>query len=139
MPPLPQALAEMAPPLAKLVAPVVEQVAQRLTKGHRTSAKPLSVPTLLTQANRSAGRDRVRTAPSRVAKTPRVETPAGCRECEVVLEDLVPAEPLARQMSYAAKWPAEHWTLAFQGNVHNIPGEDYRLIRAEIEKAAEAQ
>ena len=54
-------------------------------------------------------------------------------------DDLVPAEPLARQMIYASKWPAEHWTLAFQGNVHNIPEEDYQIIRAEIEKAAEAQ
>ena len=51
-------------------------------------------------------------------------------------EDLVPAEPIARQMIYATKWPPEHWTLAFQGNVHNVPREDYELIRSEIEKAA---
>jgi predicted RNA-binding protein len=51
-------------------------------------------------------------------------------------DQLVPAEPIARQMIYAQKWPAEHWTLAFQGNVHNIPEEDYELIRGEIEKAA---
>lgn len=51
-------------------------------------------------------------------------------------DDLVPAEPIARQMTYATKWPAEHWTLAFQGNVHNIPEEDYKLIRSEIEKSA---
>ena len=47
-----------------------------------------------------------------------------------------PAEPLARQMTYAKKWPAEHWTLAFQGNVHLVPEEDYALIRAAIEAAA---
>lgn len=52
-------------------------------------------------------------------------------------DDLVPAEPLARQMTYASKWPPEHWTLAFQGNVHNIPESDYDLIRHEIEKAAQ--
>ncbi|HWV36228.1 MAG TPA: EVE domain-containing protein [Thermomicrobiales bacterium] len=51
-------------------------------------------------------------------------------------DDLVPAEPLARQMTYASKWPAEHWTLAFQGNVHPIPESDYELIRHEIEKSA---
>jgi predicted RNA-binding protein len=51
-------------------------------------------------------------------------------------DDLVPAEPIARQMVYASKWPAANWTLAFQGNVHNVPREDYELIRAEIEKAA---
>ena len=51
-------------------------------------------------------------------------------------DDFVSAEPLARQMTYAKKWPAEHWTLAFQGNVHLIPKEDYILIRQAIEGAA---
>ena len=51
-------------------------------------------------------------------------------------DDLVPAEPLARQMVYASKWPAANWTLAFQGNVHKIPREDYELIRGAIEQAA---
>jgi predicted RNA-binding protein len=50
-------------------------------------------------------------------------------------EAFVPAEGIARQMVYASKWPAEHWTLAFQGNVHLIPEDDYRLIRAAIEAA----
>lgn len=49
--------------------------------------------------------------------------------------EFVSAEPLARQMVYASKWPAEHWTLAFQGNVHLVPEEDYVLIRAAIEQA----
>lgn len=87
MPPLPQALAEMAPHLAKLAAPVVEQVAQRLTHGYETTAKPLTIPTLLTQANRSAGRDRVRTSAKRGNSTIRLDAPAGCRECGVILED----------------------------------------------------
>ncbi len=47
----------------------------------------------------------------------------------------VPAERIARKMVYASKWPAEHWTLAFQGNVHLIPEEDYRLIREAIASA----
>jgi len=51
-------------------------------------------------------------------------------------EDFIPAEGLARQMAYARKWPAEHWTLAFQGNVHLIPEEDYLLIREAIEATA---
>jgi len=50
-------------------------------------------------------------------------------------DDFVSAEPLARQMTYAKKWPAEHWTLAFQGNVHLVPEEDYELIRKAIENA----
>lgn len=52
------------------------------------------------------------------------------------IEDAVPAEPIARQMAYVAKWPAANWTLAFQGNVHEIGGDDYRLIRKAIEAAA---
>lgn len=50
-------------------------------------------------------------------------------------ESFVPAEGLARQMIHASKWPAANWTLAFQGNVHLIPEEDYILIRAAIEAA----
>ena len=59
-------------------------------------------------------------------------------EPDIALDDdrFVPAEPLARQMEYAKKWPAEHWTLAFQGNVHLVPEGDYELIRAAIEVAA---
>ena len=49
--------------------------------------------------------------------------------------DFVDAQPIARQMDYAKKWPAENWTLAFQGNVHLIPESDYLLIRAALEAA----
>jgi hypothetical protein len=56
---------------------------------------------------------------------------------DLILDDaeFVSAEPLARQMEYAKKWPAEHWTLAFQGNVHLVPEGDYELIRAALEAA----
>jgi predicted RNA-binding protein len=50
--------------------------------------------------------------------------------------ELVDAEPLARQMEYASRYPAANWTLAFQGNVHPINESDYALIRAAIDKAA---
>jgi hypothetical protein len=39
---------------------------------------------------------------------------------------------MARQMTYTKKWPAQHWRLAFQGNVHVLPKEDYDLIRREM-------
>jgi hypothetical protein len=52
------------------------------------------------------------------------------------LEEAVPAEGVARRMAYVAKWPADNWTLAFQGNVHEISADDYRLIRDAIEAAA---
>lgn len=29
---------------------------------------------------------------------------------------------------HAKRWPAKNWTLAFQGNVHRLGGEDYKLI-----------
>jgi hypothetical protein len=53
---------------------------------------------------------------------------------DMILPDdaFVPAEGVARRMTYAAKWPAANWTLAFQGNVHEIGEADYRLIRDEI-------
>ena len=55
-------------------------------------------------------------------------------EPDVILEadTYVPAEPIARQMVYATKWPAENWTLAFQGNVHEIGNDDYELIRRAV-------
>ena len=67
MPSLPQALAELAPELGKLAAPVVEQVAQRLAEGRGSATQPFSIPTLLTEANRSAGRDGVRVKVKREA------------------------------------------------------------------------
>ena len=57
---------------------------------------------------------------------------------EVVLprEGWVPAEGLARKLTYVQKWPAEHWRLAFQGNVHEIPESDFEIVRSEIDRAA---
>lgn len=48
------------------------------------------------------------------------------------LDHAVPAEGIARRMVYATKWPAANWTLAFQGNVHEIGDDDFALIRGEI-------
>lgn len=44
----------------------------------------------------------------------------------------VPAEPVARQMTYVAKWPEKNWTLAFQGNVHKIDDDDFARIEAAL-------
>ncbi len=56
---------------------------------------------------------------------------------ELVLDDgaFIPAEPVARQMTYVAKWPAANWTLAFQGNVHKIDDDDFNLIERELRAA----
>lgn len=59
---------------------------------------------------------------------------------DIVLDepDWTPAEPVARQMTYVAKWPANNWTLAFQGNVHVIEKPDFDLIRDAIEARKKA-
>lgn len=48
----------------------------------------------------------------------------------------IAAEGVARKLAYVAKWPPEHWRLAFQGNVHEISEADFAILRSEIEKAA---
>ena len=55
---------------------------------------------------------------------------------DLPVAEAIPAEPIARRMTYVAKWPAANWTLAFQGNVHEIGEGDYELIRQAIEAAA---
>jgi predicted RNA-binding protein len=66
--------------------------------------------------------------PFRVKLTPVITLPDA---------DFVPAEPLARQMTYASKWPAANWTLAFQGNVHKIDDHDFELIERALRAAAQ--
>lgn len=51
-------------------------------------------------------------------------------------DELLPAEPIARNMEHVAKWPAANWTLAFQGNVHKISRADFELIASALEAAA---
>ena len=53
----------------------------------------------------------------------------------LAVADAIPAEPIARRMAYVAKWPSANWTLAFQGNVHEIGENDYRLILDAIASA----
>ena len=36
------------------------------------------------------------------------------------------------------KWPAEHWTLAFQGQLRTVSEADARLLERRIEAAAGA-
>src|SRR5207244_4544606 len=48
----------------------------------------------------------------------------------------VPADGLARTLTYVQQWPAEDWRLALPGHVHEISGSDFELRRSEIDKAA---
>lgn len=60
LPPVTKVLAESALSWAKLLAPVVEQVAQRLRADARSERVSGAMPTPLTQTNRKAARQRVR-------------------------------------------------------------------------------
>jgi hypothetical protein len=56
----------------------------------------------------------------------------------VVLDeaDYVPAALLVERMQYAQKWPAQHWRLAFQGNVRPWPEEDFALVEQAMAEVA---
>lgn len=76
------------------------------------------------------------------AKKPNEDYPWRVRiEPEIMLDagSYVDVKEVAPRMEYIKKWPAEHWRLAFQGNLHQIPASDYEMIRGEIEQAAKAR
>lgn len=43
--------------------------------------------------------------------------------------DYVPSEDFKDKLTYLKKWPAKYWKLGFQGNVHEIPKEDYLILK----------
>ena len=49
---------------------------------------------------------------------------------ELVLDepDWLPAEAVAHELDHVRKWPAEHWTLAFQGQLRTVSDHDARLL-----------
>lgn len=49
---------------------------------------------------------------------------------EVVLEDheWIPAESLVDELEHIDKWPREHWTLAFQGQIRPVSEHDARTL-----------
>ena len=47
-------------------------------------------------------------------------------------EDFVPARELVGELEHAAKWPAEHWHLAFQGQLRTVSNHDAALLRERI-------
>jgi predicted RNA-binding protein len=58
----------------------------------------------------------------------------------IVLEEdeFVPAVELVDQLEHAAKWPLEHWHLAFQGQLRAVSEADARLLESRIRAAAGA-
>jgi hypothetical protein len=58
-------------------------------------------------------------------------------EPELVLEEdaWVAAETLAGELEHVAKWPAEHWTLAFQGQIRPVSDHDASVLLERLEAA----
>lgn len=50
-------------------------------------------------------------------------------------DDYVPMADLVPLLEYPKRWPAEHWTLAFQGNVHMLSDADYDIIAEALDAA----
>lgn len=67
------------------------------------------------------------TYPYRFKTVPELILPAG---------RLLPVAEWVHEMQYVKKWPPEHWRLAFQGNVHLLPEEDYQLIEGKLRARA---
>ncbi len=44
-------------------------------------------------------------------------------------KDYVPSEMFKDSLKYLKKWPVKYWKLGFQGNVHEIPKEDFETIK----------
>jgi predicted RNA-binding protein len=61
-------------------------------------------------------------------------------EPELVLDEdgFVPAVELAGELEHVRKWPAEHWQLAFQGQLRTVSEADSDLIERRLRRAAPA-
>ena len=55
---------------------------------------------------------------------------------EIVLdeEQHIDAGLLAHRLDYIRRWPPENWYMAFQGNLHLLPKNDFFLIEEEMKK-----
>ncbi len=53
-------------------------------------------------------------------------------------ESFVPAADLAHALEHVRKWPAEHWKLAFQGQLRTVSEADARLLGERLRAAAPA-
>jgi hypothetical protein len=51
-------------------------------------------------------------------------------------DDFVPGEELVGHMDHIAKWPVEHWTLAFQGQLRTISDSDFAAVEERMRAAA---
>jgi hypothetical protein len=61
-------------------------------------------------------------------------------EPEWILDEAnwIPAESLLDELEHIAKWPREHWKLAFQGQLRSVSGHDAELLCGRLAAAAAA-
>jgi hypothetical protein len=59
-------------------------------------------------------------------------------EPEIVLEEdeFVPAVEVVGELEHAAKWPAAHWPLAFQGQLRTVSDADAQLLERRLRAGA---
>ena len=59
-------------------------------------------------------------------------------KAEAVLEEdrFLDAKEIGPRMEYIRHWPPELWPLAFQGNLHILPKNDFELLEWEMKRAA---
>ncbi len=59
-------------------------------------------------------------------------------EPELVLDDeqWLPAESLVAELAHIGKWPREHWTLAFQGQLRMISSADANVLLGRMRERA---
>ncbi|HEX8123656.1 MAG TPA: EVE domain-containing protein [Solirubrobacteraceae bacterium] len=60
-------------------------------------------------------------------------------EPEIVLDDSghVPGEDIALDLEHVQKWPAEHWKLAFQGQIRPVSEHDASLLVERLRAVAD--
>ena len=49
------------------------------------------------------------------------------------------AEPYHDRFAWTQRWPRANWTLAYQGNLHEVSKEDMDLLLVDMRKVAAAQ
>jgi len=75
-------------------------------------------------------------------KKPNEMYPYRCEiEPVVILDDgqWLDAEPYHDRFQWTQRWPRANWTLAYQGNLHEVPQHDMDLLLADMKKAVRAK
>jgi hypothetical protein len=62
-------------------------------------------------------------------------------EPDIVLEphEWLDAHEIAPRLLYVKRWPPELWPLAFQGSIHLLSSQDFRLVEREMERIVETR